>query len=59
VEVRLFTGAEGVNLDFSMFSFHVPRELSAANTPIAVIAMPMMSSVKMFRIASPPTALKL
>jgi hypothetical protein len=50
VVVRLLTGAEGLNFDLSMFSFHVPSELSAANAPMAAIVKPIMSFVRMFRI---------
>jgi hypothetical protein len=39
-----------VNFDFSMFSFQVPRELSAAKATVAIIAMPRINFCKMFRM---------
>jgi hypothetical protein len=42
VVVRLLTGADGLNLDFSIFNFHVPSELSAAIAPIAVTTKPIV-----------------
>src|ERR1700726_4683547 len=53
VVVRLLTGAAGLNFDFSMFSFHVPRELSAANATMAAIAKLRISFVEMLRIRLP------
>ena len=43
----------GVYFDFSTFSFHVPRELSAPNAAIVVVARTTSALVRMFRIAGP------
>src|ERR1700720_3045108 len=50
VVVKLLTGAAGLNFDFSMFSFHVPSELSAANAAMAAIVIPRMSFIEMLCI---------
>jgi hypothetical protein len=42
--------AGGVDLDFSIFRFQVPIELSAPNMAMDVIAMPINTFAKIFLI---------
>src|SRR5713226_2467402 len=48
--VRLLTVLGLLLLLFSMLRFHVPSELSAPKTPIAVIAIPITNLAKILRI---------